>query len=62
MRVAMKTYFVPVFHDHPDLIRKGLDRVPGDKPRGLDTDCPEKLEKSRCAYLSREYASGYVVG
>jgi hypothetical protein len=36
MRIAMRPYFVSSLDHHTHLLRKGFERMPGDKPRRLE--------------------------
>ena len=62
MGVAMDPDLVAGIGHRLHLVRKGLDRVAGDEPRGFDAPAAEQLEQARRADLAGEQPAGDVVG
>src|SRR5262249_4065103 len=61
MRIAVRPYFVSGLDHHTHLLRKGFERMPGDKPRRLEVVLIKEFQQARCTNLTCEEAAGNVV-
>src|SRR5262245_25151898 len=61
MRIPVRPYFVSSLDHHTHLLRKGFERMPGDKPRRLEVVLIKEFQQARCTNLTCEEAAGNVV-
>ena len=62
MRIPVRSYFVSGLDHHTHLLRKGFERMPGDKPRRLEVILVKEFEQRGVpispAKRPREMSSG----
>src|SRR5207249_10085284 len=61
MRIPVRPDFVASLDHHAHLLRKGFERMPGDKPRRLEAVLVKQFQQAWCANLTCEEAAGDVV-